>query len=111
MTGMYRPARQITAAFAALSLLLVPAVAAPPTPGNPVGINAAIRNQVRIRGAGSGEERPGVLRAQVMLNDEVRTGAQSQLQILLLDRSIFTVGANARVAVDRFAYDPATNVR
>jgi hypothetical protein len=108
---MYRSARQIAAAFAALSLLLVPAVAAPPPPGNPVGINAAIRNQVRIRGAGSGEERPAVLRAQVMLNDEVRTGAQSQLQILLLDRSIFTVGANARVAVDRFAYDPATNVR
>jgi hypothetical protein len=47
----------------------------------------------------------------VNLNDEVRTGAASQLQILLLDRTIFTVGANARVAVDRFVYDPAANSR
>jgi hypothetical protein len=47
----------------------------------------------------------------VILNDEVRTGAASQLQILLLDRTTFTVGANARVAVDRFAYDPSANSR
>jgi hypothetical protein len=50
-----------------------------------------------------------VLRQQVILNDEVRTADASWLQILLLDKSTFTVGANARVAIDRFVYDPAAN--
>ncbi|MBV9929466.1 MAG: FecR domain-containing protein [Alphaproteobacteria bacterium] len=106
----FQAAHRATAIVAALSLI-VPVAAAPPAPATPVGVNAAIRHQVGIRSAGTGQLRPAVLRAPVMLNDEVRTGSASQLQILLRDRSTFTVGANARVAIDRFAYDPATNVR
>lgn len=112
MYRTFQAARRAPAAMAVLSLLLAPAAAAaPPPPSKPVGVNAAIRNQVQIRGAGTNQVRPAVLRAQVMLNDEVRTGQASQLQILLLDRSTFTVGANARVAVDRFAFDAANNSR
>ena len=36
----------------------------------------------------------------------MQTANASMLQILLLDRSNFTVGANARVTIDRFVYDP-----
>lgn len=86
-------------------------LAASPVLAQAVGINAAIRNKVEIRGAATKKVRPAVLRERVILNDEVRTGAASQLQILLLDRTTFTVGANARVAVDRFVYDPAANSR
>jgi hypothetical protein len=57
------------------------------------------------------QARPAVLRARVLLNDEVITGPASQLQILLLDRTTFTVGANARVSIDRFVYDPRSNSR
>ncbi len=93
------------AALAAASMAVSPVIAQ----GGSVGINAAIRNKVEIR---SGRQvKPAVLRARVLLNDEVRTAAASQLQILLLDRTIFTVGANARVAIDRFVYDPARNSR
>lgn len=102
------PGRAIGLA-AATSLAFAPGAAlAQP---KPVGINAAVRNQVQIRSAGTSQLHPAVLKARVMLNDEVRTGQASQLQILLLDRSTFTVGANARLAVDRFAFDPATNSR
>jgi hypothetical protein len=106
---MSRPAfgtaGRVAAALAAASMVASPVLAQ----ASAVGINAAIRNKVEIR---SGRQvRPAVLRARVMLNDEVRTGAASQLQILLLDRTIFTVGANARVAVDRFVYDPRSNSR
>jgi FecR protein len=99
--------RRLTAALTSLALVAAPAGAQP----SPVGINAAVRNKVEIRGAGTNRARPAVLRERVMLNDEVRTGAASQLQILLLDRSTFTVGASARVAVDRFVYDPAAKSR
>jgi hypothetical protein len=98
-------AGRVAAALAAASMTASPVLAQAVS----VGVNAAIRNKVEIR---SGRQvRPAVLRARVMLNDEVRTGASSQLQILLLDRTTFTVGANARVAVDRFVYDPRSNSR
>ena len=86
-------------------------MASSPVLAQAVGVNAAIRNKVIIVGAATKKARPAVLRERVILNDEVRTGAASQLQILLLDRTTFTVGANARVAVDRFVYDPAANSR
>jgi hypothetical protein len=47
----------------------------------------------------------------VLLNDRVRTGPNSRLQILLADRSTFTVGSNANIAIDRFVYDPQSNAR
>lgn len=78
---------------------------------NAVGINAAIRNKVEIRSAATKKTNPAVLKASVFLNDQVSTGPAGQLQILLRDRTTFTVGANARVAVDRFVYDPAANSR
>jgi hypothetical protein len=97
--------RRFVAGLASAALVAAPAAALP----SPVGINAAVRNKVEIR-TGS-KARPAVVRERVLLNDEVRTGGASQLQILLLDRSTFTVGANARIAIDRFVYDPGARSR
>jgi hypothetical protein len=94
---------------AAASLAILPII--DPAPGQTVGVNAAIRNRVLIRGAGTPQPRPAVLRQRVGLNDEVQTGGDSQLQVLLLDRSVLTVGANARFSVDRFVFDPRRNAR
>lgn len=92
---------------AAASLAVAPVAAQT----SAVGINAALRNKVEIRSAVTSKVKPAVLRQQVILNDEVRTADASWLQILLLDKSTFTVGANARVAIDRFVYDPTANSR
>jgi hypothetical protein len=100
------PGRSFAAAAAA-SVALSPVVAQT----NAVGINAALRNKVEIKSAVNNKVKPAVLRQQVVLNDEVRTADASWLQILLLDKSTFTVGANARVAIDRFVYDPTANSR
>lgn len=111
MSSFARPGRsaaRFLAVAAAASLAALPILSAR---AQVVGINAAVRNSVQIRGAGTQQLRPAVLRQRVGLNDEVRTGSQSQLQILLLDRSVFTVGSNARLTVDRFVYDPRRNVR
>ena len=70
--------------------LSVPAAAA-----DTVGINAAIRNKVLTRAPAAPALRPAVLKARVSLGEQVVTQANSMLQILLLDRSSFTVGANA----------------
>ncbi|MBV9331603.1 MAG: FecR domain-containing protein [Alphaproteobacteria bacterium] len=71
-----------------------------------IGVNAAIRNAVQEKGAGENALHPARLRGPVHLGDSVVSGDQSALQMLLLDQSVFTVGANARVTIDRFVYDP-----
>lgn len=75
-----------------------------------VGVNAAIRNRVDIRPAGATKPLPAVLKQRVRLNDMVQTQAQSQLQLLLLDESQFTIGARAQVTIDRFVFDPDRNI-
>ena len=77
----------------ALGLGFAPAEANAPTP---VGIAAAVLNRVTIAPPGAAQMRPAVLRQRVALADRVETGARSQLQILLLDRSTF-----GRVVSDR----------
>ncbi len=72
-----------------------------------IGVNAAIRNQVTMKASTDAAPRPAVLRESVHLGDAIASGPQSQLQVLLRDRSIFTVGANARMTIDKFVYDPA----
>lgn len=77
-------------------------VAAPVQAQDSVGVNAAIRNSVQTRSSTSAPLRPAQLRAAVRLGDQFVTGPQSQVQVLLRDRSTFTVGSNARMTVDRF---------
>ena len=67
-----------------------------------VGVNAAIRNSVQTRSSTSAPLRPAQVRGAVRLGDQFVTGPQSQVQVLLRDRSTFTVGSNARMTVDRF---------
>ena len=74
-----------------------------------VGVNAAIRNTVRTQPVGEGALRAAALRGQVRTGDVFVSGPQSQLQILLRDRSIFTLGSNARVTIDRFVIDTDRN--
>jgi hypothetical protein len=71
-----------------------------------VGVNAAIRNSVQMKTSADRALRKAVLKERVSLNDDIVTGQASVLQILLLDRTSFTVGANARAKIDRFVYDP-----
>jgi hypothetical protein len=103
----FGPAGKAAATMAAISLAASPVLAQ----ANQVGIEAAIRNKVEIRSAQTKKVKPAALRDRIFLADEIRTGEAGQLQILLLDRTIFTVGAKARVTIDRFVYDPSANSR
>ncbi|MES1971748.1 MAG: FecR family protein [Pseudomonadota bacterium] len=102
-----RRARLLIAA-AALSLAGAGIAAGAP---QVIGINSAVLNNVRIRSAGAATAHTAVVRQRVALADEVQTGGRSQLQVLLLDKSVFTVGANARLTIDRYVYDPDRGTR
>lgn len=89
-------------------ILAAAALAAFATPAHAqsIGVNAAIRNSVTIKTASDAAPRPAKLKERVSQGDAIATAAASTLQILLLDRTTITVGANARLKIDRFVYDP-----
>ena len=91
------------------SLVLGTLLIAPPAAAQnaAIGVNAAIKNQVSMKTSADAAPRPAVLRESVRLGDAISSGPASALQVLLRDRSVFTVGANARMTIDRFVYDPA----
>lgn len=97
-----RASRALVAGLAPALLVALSAA----TPPAPVGIAAVVVKEVTLRAQGAAEAHPAKPRERVFLAEQVATGAASRLQILLLDQSSFTVGANARLTIDRFVYDP-----
>lgn len=71
-----------------------------------VGIAAAIAGDVRISNSAAPKERRIARKERLGWGDVIRTAKKSQLQILLLDESSFTIGARTRMVIDRFVYDP-----
>lgn len=71
------------------------------------GVAGGVRGQVTLERAqrpaqpvSSGEE--------IFMQDDLRTGPRSAMQILLLDQTTFTIGPDSAVVVDEFVYDAAT---
>ncbi|MDG2003225.1 MAG: FecR family protein [Novosphingobium sp.] len=95
----------VTLAAVLLTLTLaVPLWSKPPS--KVVGIASAIVKVVNIKRASLTRFTRAKLRQRVSLGDQVQTGTQSRLQLALLDRTKISVGANARLTIDKFIYDP-----
>lgn len=71
-----------------------------------VGNAASVVGEVRLGIGATAQPRPIQRRQRIAWGDRIETGRESQLQILLLDRSTFGVGARTRLVIDRFVYDP-----
>ncbi len=90
----------------ALSVVAL-AWASTPAAAQTVGIIAAARNSVEITSPANPVLHRAAIKERVALGNDVVTGNASAAQLLLLDQTSFSVGANARVRIDRFVYDPA----
>ncbi len=90
----------------AVVLLLAPG-AAFAAPLN-IGVASAVRGAVRATAPGAAG-RVVETGKPVYSHDKVTTGPEGKLQILLLDETSFTVGANSEMELDEFVFDPATN--
>lgn len=95
--------------FLRLALLAGAALAATPAAAQNVGVTSAVVNDVRMNTAANRTPRKAVVRERVAMGNDLLTGKGSRAQLLLLDRTTFTVGANARIRIDRFVYDPQRN--
>ncbi len=75
------------------------------------GVAAAVRGDVKLAAI------PGVREIgkdvasgdPIFLGDQVTTGSEGRLQIMLADETVFTIGPNAAMVIDNFVYDPSTN--
>ncbi len=62
-------------------------------------INGTVKTETRTLKAGD----------KIYLNETIYAGNGSGTQLLLLDQSTFTIGADSEVLMDTFIYDPETN--
>ena len=51
--------------------------------------------------------RSAVVGDPIFLNDEISTGPDTNLQILLKDQTVFTIGPSSSIIFDEFVYDPS----
>ena len=93
---------------AAMLAFLLSLVAATPADAAPVqvGIAATVVGDVRLNNATIKKPVKIPHRQRLAWGDLLSTKSKSMLQILLLDRSTLTIGSNARLAINRFVYDP-----
>jgi len=105
-TGRHRGAFA-AAVLAGAALLLAPAPAA--AQRQQAGVTAAVRGTVELA------ERPGAVGRlvtsgePVFLGNAIKSGADSGLQLMLLDETTFTIGPNSEVTIDEFVYDPRSS--
>jgi len=102
------PARAVPLARLAAGLVLASPLVAQPAAAQrvEVGNAATVVGDVRMSNAAITTPRKVERRQRFAWGDRIDTGKKSQLQILLLDRSSFGVGASSRVRIDSFVYDP-----
>ncbi|MDP3919752.1 MAG: FecR family protein [Candidatus Omnitrophota bacterium] len=73
--------------------------------GARVGITAAVQGTVQLLRPGQAGHLAGSGEA-VHIGDVIETDAESQLQIILLDETVFTIGPESSMVIDEFVYDP-----
>ena len=81
-------------------------IVAAPLAAQAVGVTAVVRNNVQVTTVARPVLHKASVRETIAIDNDIVTGGQSMTQLLLLDKTSFTVGANSRIRIDRFVYDP-----
>jgi hypothetical protein len=71
------------------------------------GVAAAVRGQVLVASTAGAVGRLTKSGEPIFLGNAIRSGADSGLQVLLLDQTTFTIGPDSELVIDEFVYDPA----
>jgi len=95
--------------MSALALGLAAAAPAYAEIGTPAGIAGAVSGTVDLVSPAKQIATPTAVSSGdgLVMGDGVTTGSASRLQIMLLDESAITLGPDANLTIDEFAYDPA----
>ena len=77
--------------------------------GEVIGINSAVKGEVTVQSSGQVAAVQAALKDPIRIGDEINSHHLSSLQVLLKDQTVFTVGANCLLTIDKFVYDPEKN--
>ena len=88
---------------AALAVSLAPAAAFAATQA---GVAAAISGQITVTPDNQAAGRAAVSGMPINVLDTIRSGPASQMQVLLLDETVLTVGPDTEIQVDDMVFDP-----
>ena len=91
-------------AMAALTVLHGNAASA----ASQAGISAAVRGDIDLTPASGQAKHQTTSGEDIFLGDAISSYDESGMQLMLLDETVFTIGANTDITVDEFVYDPAT---
>ncbi len=94
--------RLVAGLLFSFALLLVPEMAFAAR----IGVASVVKNDVS--GSVGGRVRVINVGSGVFQNEIIATGAASSAQLLFRDETSLTIGANSRLTLDRFVYNPAT---
>ncbi len=70
------------------------------------GVAAAVKGEVKATTPPDKTARMLKSGDKVFMGDKIETGADGQLQVLLLDETVFTLGPLSSITVDEFVFDP-----
>lgn len=101
--------KRAVAALTAFAMAFSPIAAVPAAAQRTqVGNAATVVGTVTMLANGGGKSLKVQRKQRFAWGDVVSTAKKSQLQILLLDRSSYGLGANTKVRIDRFVYNPGS---
>lgn len=72
------------------------------------GVSAAVKGKIQIASLGAGVGRNARSGEDIYLGDRISSGDNAGMQVLLLDETVFTIGAQSALTIDEFVYDPET---
>ncbi|HCA90801.1 MAG TPA: hypothetical protein DEP10_02580, partial [Alphaproteobacteria bacterium] len=109
MLGVSLPITKIKGLFLAIVASSTMTLSASASADDFIGVAAAMHGDViRVSTSGSnagiGQVTSGT---KIYLGDEIEVAANSRMQILLRDETVFTLGSGARLTIDEFVFDPA----
>ncbi len=73
------------------------------------GVAAAVKGEVKATTPPAKDAHVLKSGDKVFMGDKIETGADGQLQILLLDETVFTLGPSGAITVDAFVFDPSND--
>ena len=96
-------------ALAALAILSTQGAAAFAQDKVQAGVSAAVKGEIQIASVDAGVGRIAKSGEDIFLGDRISSGADAGMQVLLLDETVFTIGAQSAIIIDKFVYDPETD--
>ena len=73
-----------------------------------IGVSAAVRGNVELIQQGQ-TPRKASSGIPVYFEEQIISGADSGMQLMLLDKTTFTIGPDSEIVIDEMVYDPAGN--